>query len=65
MQAHLLNIETGIYKAGSREQRICTVCNISEIEDELHFILQCPVYSELRVQYIKLYYWYYNLVLKM
>ena len=29
------------------------------IEDELHFILYCPLYKELRTQYIPEYYWLY------
>ena len=32
-----------------------TFCN--SLEDEFHFILECPLYHELRIKYIKTYYW--------
>jgi len=69
MQAHILilNIERERYNAVSREQRIGTIytCNRSEIDDELRFILQCPVYSELSVHYIKPYYYHRISVFKL
>ena len=37
--------------------RKCTLCNMNEIEDEYHFILQCPIYETIRKQYIKKYYY--------
>ena len=30
------------------EQRVCLICT-SEIEDEFHFLMSCPNYTELRV----------------
>ena len=38
-----------------RELHVCKVCKI--IEDELHFILICPLYSTLRSHYIDKKYW--------
>ena len=40
-----------------RAQRICTLCNKSDIEDEYHFVLVCPIYSNLRQKYIRHYYY--------
>ena len=34
-----------------------SLCNKSDIEDEYHFVLVCPVYSILRQKYIRLYYY--------
>ena len=36
------------------DERKCRVCNI--LEDEFHFIFECPVYSNLRKLYIDKYY---------
>ena len=36
-------------------ERICFICGV--LEDEFHFILECPLYSDLRQNYIQRYYW--------
>ena len=58
LSSHQLRIETGRYSLNrvDREKRICTLCNKSDIEDEYHFVLVCPVYSILRQKYIRPYY---------
>ena len=53
-----LYIETGRYKNIRNadgtirklkpEERICTLCTLNEVEDEIHFLLECPVYTNLR-----------------
>ena len=43
-----LRIETGRYKGEPVEDRICTMCNLNEIESEKHFLLFCPLYKEQR-----------------
>ena len=57
LSAHSLNIEKGRYNNTNRRDRICTLCNSSDIEDEFHFILKRPIYNNLRVNYIKNYYY--------
>ena len=59
LSSHQLRIETGRYSQNKvhRAQRICTLCNKSDIEDEYHFVLVCPVYSILRQKYIRPYYY--------
>ena len=37
-------------------ERLCQICNEPEIEDELHFILNCKGSEDLRTRYIKKYY---------
>ena len=31
-----------------REERLCNLCNSNKIEDETHFLLDCPRYSSIR-----------------
>ena len=42
-----LKIETGRYENLVVEERICPFC--SNIEDEMHVILDCSVYNDLRI----------------
>ena len=42
---HKLMIETGRYNQTPHIDRFCPVCNSGIIEDEFHFLLQCPKYS--------------------
>ncbi|XP_033745472.1 uncharacterized protein LOC117330985 [Pecten maximus] len=65
MQAHSLHIESGRYNAVPRGERICTVCNNNDIEDEMHFILLCPAYVELRMRFLKKYYYKHPSVFKL
>ena len=44
---HTLLIETGRHKKLPKEMRVCPFCPNS-VEDELHFVLQCPTYTILR-----------------
>ena len=48
---HNLLIESGRHKKLKREERICKVCNTG-IEDEVHFLISCPLYFELRCRYL-------------
>ena len=43
-----IKIETGRFVNLALEDRICEVCNLNEIEDELHFICKCELYNETR-----------------
>ena len=59
MSAHNLLIEEGRYNRVNMplERRLCRFCTTNDIEDEFHFILVCPLYRNLRVMYIKRYYY--------
>ena len=52
---HVLEIEKGRHKRGNtrtrREERICTLCNNGEVEDEEHFLLKCDRYNSLRIKH--------------
>ena len=54
LSAHQLKIETGRYTRNrlDRSLRLCTLCDKSDIEDEYHFVLVCPVYESIRKKYI-------------
>ena len=59
LSSHQLLIETGRYSQNrtERAQRLCTLCDRSDVEDEYHFVIICPLYSHLRVSYIRPYYY--------
>ena len=59
ISAHSLRIQTGRYARDriARNERLCTLCNKFDIEDEYHFIPICPCYLDLRKKYIKKYYY--------
>ena len=44
--SHNLNVEVGRHNNIVREQRLCTMCNLHDIEDEFQFILKCPLYGD-------------------
>ena len=57
ISAHNLGIEKGRHRNLERRNRLCNICDKGVIEDEFHFILTCPLYNNLRIKYIKSYYY--------
>ena len=58
MSSHRLENEKGRWHKPTAiplNDRKCKHCNI--LEDEFHFILECPLYQELRKIYVKMYFW--------
>ena len=58
MSSHRLAIESGRWTKPTRTplgERLCYLCNT--LEDECHFVLECPAYNEFRCKYIHKYYW--------
>ena len=43
-----IRIETGRYEHLPVEQRICPMCNNNFVEDEIHVLTECAMYSDLR-----------------
>ena len=47
-----LRIETGRYEGGNKRipviQRVCLCCNSNQIENEVHFMIECTCYSIIR-----------------
>ena len=47
---HRLMIEKGRHENLQRDDRVCPFCIQSVVEDESHFIFECPTYIHLRAQ---------------
>ena len=43
-----LKIETGRFIRQALPERICNLCQLNEIENEIHFLIKCPKYETLR-----------------
>ena len=41
-------IEIGRYKNLETEERLCKLCITLKIEDEYHFLIDCPIYNNSR-----------------
>ena len=39
---------TGHFRKLIVEERVCTFCNLNCIENEIHFVLLCPKYAQIR-----------------
>jgi hypothetical protein len=48
-----LHIETGRFRNTKLEDRLCTLCNLQEIESEIHFLFKCPCYAHIRQQWLQ------------
>ena len=58
LSSHRLEVEVGRWVKPNKipyENRKCRICNV--LEDEFHFLLECPLYDNLRKVYINKYYW--------
>ena len=49
ISAHNLEIEKGRHQNIPLNERICKLCKL-EIEDEIHFLLQCPTLNSFRTE---------------
>jgi hypothetical protein len=65
VSSHNLFIETGRYLNIDRNERKCQNCNMNVVENEFHFILVCPKFSELRKKYLKKYYYQWPTIQKL
>jgi len=46
-----LEIETGRWRNIVAENRFCKLCTLNKVEDEAHFMFECPVFNELRLNF--------------
>ena len=54
MGAHGLRVTKGAWADGGsldRRDRICKCCRMGIVEDEMHFIFECPLYNNMRQQF--------------
>ena len=49
------NVETGRYKNVPLQLRTCILCDTHEIENEVHFTIDCPFYEDLRYPLLNLF----------
>ena len=55
LSSHSLEIETGRYTRVPPEERMCLFCKHkgnNNVEDEKHFLLKCPMFNELRDEFL-------------
>ena len=58
LSSHRLEVEVGRWVRPNKiqyENRKCKICKV--LEDEFHFLFECPIYMELRNMYISKYFW--------
>ena len=46
-----LRIETGRFTGLDVADRLCQVCDGNHIENEIHFLFECPEYNEYRIEF--------------
>ena len=66
LSSHRLEIEIGRWAKPNKiplDDRKCKLCN--SLEDECHFVLECPLYAALRKQLIDKYFWKRPSMLKL
>ena len=56
LSSHNLEIERERYRHIPRLERKCKFCQMNVVENEFHFLLACPVFNDLRRQYLKPYF---------
>jgi hypothetical protein len=47
-----IQVETGHFRNIKLEDKICTLCQLEEIEDESHFLFRCSCYSNIRHRWL-------------
>ena len=52
ISSHSLAIERGRYKNIPANERICKSCQLGNVEDEKHFFIHCPAYTNFRKELI-------------
>jgi len=49
-------VDTGRWVGTERKDRLCQVCHsMQDVEDEQHFIFDCPAYSHIRTKHASLF----------
>lgn len=57
LSSHNLEIKKGRPQNIPSDQRKCKLCTLGQIESEHHFLLICPIYTEVRNKSIKPFYY--------
>ncbi len=48
-----IRLETGRYEGLTEQEWICPVCHMDEIESEIHVMIFCPLYNDIRAWTMK------------
>ena len=43
-----IKIETGRFSNIEPDKRLCELCEMKKVEDEIHFVCECPIYDVIR-----------------
>ena len=52
LSAHNFDIELGRHSNVPRENRLCRLCPMQIVESEYHYLLVCPLYGDIRRQFL-------------
>ena len=57
VSSHRLEVEVGRWTRPKTPlvARKCRVCNV--VEDEFHFLFECQLFTDLKIKYLKKYFW--------
>ena len=47
-----LAIKTGRYSGVAEGNRVCKICNIDQVENEVHFLFDCNMYQQERAEFL-------------
>ena len=53
LSSNKLAVVTGKWYSIKKENRLCSFCNVNAIQDEFHFLIDCPNYKKLRKSPLK------------
>ena len=53
--SHWLRVETGRWQRLERGQRLCPHCDTGVVEDEMHMVFDCALYTGVRQQFADLF----------
>ena len=57
ISSHKLQIEAGRHPWVEEKLRLCNVCNTNNIENEVHFMMQCIAYQDIRNKFLRKIIW--------
>lgn len=53
--AHDLSVCTGRWQGLARDRRVCSRCDLQQVEDEFHMVFECPFYDPQRESFAQLF----------
>ena len=53
ISSHHLQIEVGRYQGTPAHMRLCSKCDLNEVDDEIHFLFKCTKFKDEREDFLK------------